>query len=512
MSSAYILSLDQGTTGTTVLLFAVSDVAAPELIAKGYQSIKQFYPRPGWVEHDLSDIWQSVRTACVAALQEAKAKDNAFHVNKILAVGITNQRETLCVLSRKTNEPLHKAIVWQCKRSADICSRLSAHARTISERTGLVVDPYFTGSKIAWLIENEPAIKKQVFDGGALCGTIDSFLLNRMTGGRSFFTEASNASRTLLFDIRKGRYDDDLLRMFGLKDSACLPEVKDSAGLFGKTHGLDFLPDGIPITGMLGDQQAALAGQACFQKGEAKCTYGTGAFLLTNTGSQALASQSGQLTTIAWQLGKKITYALEGAAFIAGAAVQFIRDELHMIATSEESERLASSATASPDLYFVPALSGLGSPHWEPHARGAIVGITRGTTKANLVRACLEGIAFQISDLLESVHRDFPEFGNEIRVDGGASANNLLMQMQADYSGLIVDRPALIETTAAGAAFFAALGAGVFKDLKQVAALRRTAKRFSPKASQELNMKKEGWQWAVKSVQTFAKFRAGLQA
>jgi glycerol kinase len=508
LNSSFILSFDQGTTGTTVLLFELVDRSAPRLISKGYHQIKQHYPQPGWVEHDLEDIWSGIRSACLSAIAQASAEHRSFHVNKIAAIGITNQRETLCVLDRQTGKPLHHAIVWQCKRSAQICSRLGSHKKEISQRTGLVLDPYFTASKITWLLENVAAVKRQILDGNALCGTIDAFLLYRMTGREVFATEASNASRTLLFDIHKGTYDADLLKLFGLKDAACLPEVKNSAGQFGKTKGLDFLPDGIPITGILGDQQAALAGQACFANGEAKCTYGTGAFLLTNTGQTPIVSKSGQLTTVAWRLDNNLYYALEGASFVAGAAVQFLRDELQMIPSSRDSEAVALSATASPHLYFVPALSGLGSPHWEPNARGAIVGLTRDTNKPSLVRACLEGIAFQISDLLDAMHADFPGLGREIRVDGGASANNLLMQMQADFSGMTVDRPALIETTAAGAMLFAALGAGVYKDLKQLASLRVADRQFLPASSSKLGMQKEGWRWAIKSVQTFAQFKA----
>jgi glycerol kinase len=504
-SEVYILSIDQGTTGTTALLFAIND-KKPALVAKNTQQFPQYFPQAGWVEHDLGEIWRSATQAINNVLNEVKAKNSRFAVNKIAAIGITNQRETLCVVEAKSGKPLRKAIVWQCKRSTDICRRLRDQGlqHSVSEKTGLLLDPYFSGTKLTWLMENDDEVTRRLKAGKAKIGTIDTYLISQLTQGEVWASEASNASRTLFFDIRQGQYDSELLKIFGLPHESSLPELRDSASLFGRTKGLGFLPDGIPVTGVLGDQQAALAGQACFMPGEAKCTYGTGAFLMTNTGREAKRSATGQLTTVAWSLGGSLVYALEGSAFIAGAAVQYIRDQLGWLEEAGESERLARDVVASPQIYFVPALSGLGSPYWEPRAQGAFFGLTRDTSKAQLVRACLEGIAFQISDLLAAMQGDLAKPLSVLKVDGGACQNNFLMQIQADLSELVIDRPANIETTGTGAFFFAALGVGIVQDLGDLSHLRLSERSFMPIRNPDLPRMHAGWKRAVEAVRLFA--------
>jgi glycerol kinase len=510
MTAQFILAIDQGTTGSTVMVVDVTEPSQATVVGRHTVDFPQHYPRTGWVEHDLEDIWGSVRKAATQAMAQAVAQRLAFDAKKIVALGITNQRETLCVFERETAKPLGRAIVWQDKRSAGICTRLKAagiEAR-VKDKTGLVLDPYFSGTKLTWLMESEPDIARRVSDGRAVCGTIDTYLIARLTGGQSFVTEPSNASRTLLFDIGRGGWDSELLDALGVPRVDALPEVRDSAGAFGKTRGLDFLPDGIPITGVLGDQQAALAGQTCFTAGEGKCTYGTGAFFLLNLGDRKLASRAGCLTTVAWSLGRRLTYAFEGSAFVAGAAVQFLRDQLGIIASAAETGAMASGATAAPEVYFVPALAGLGAPYWDPKAQGAFFGLTRGTTRAQLVRAALEGVAFTVNDLVQAMRADLTAPIKALRVDGGAAANDLLMQAQADYAGIEVDRPQNLETTAFGAALFAGLGAGVYSDLTTLRGVRKTERVFKPVADADgraaVSRQLAGWQRAVKAVQLFA--------
>jgi glycerol kinase len=508
MGAQYVLSIDQGTTGSTALVVAFEG-GVTRIVGRETVEFPQMFPRSGWVEHDLDAIWGSVRKAVTRALEKASVSEPGFSARRLLSIGITNQRETLCVFDRKTSAALRRAIVWQCRRSTQICERVKAegHEAMIRERTGLVVDPYFSGSKLAWIFEHEPDLKSLIESGTAAVGTIDTFLLHRLTGAQVYATESSNASRTMLFDCRRGAFDGELARALGLPPTLALPEVKDSSGVFGKTSGLDFLPDGIPVTGMLGDQQAALAGQACFSKGEAKCTYGTGAFLLLNTGRQMLSSRAGMLSTVAWRLNGEMTYALEGASFIAGAAVQFLRDQMKFIAASSEIEALASKASAAPQLYFVPALAGLGAPWWDAHARGAFLGMTRGTTREQLCRAALEGIAFQVNDLLTSMASDLGGTLSVLRVDGGAAANDLLMRAQADLSRVPVDRPANLETTALGAAMMAALGAGVFSGVDEMNHARVSEKIFEPRGDDVWTREREVWikRWtrAIESVRLF---------
>lgn len=509
MGSQYLLAIDQGTTGSTALIIDATDHTRFEVIGRATVDFPQHYPNPGWVEHDLNEIWHSVTTAVQRAVAAAAAHA-PFSVHKISGIGMTNQRETLCTFDRKTSAPYAPAIVWQCRRSADICTKLKSDGieTEVRHKTGLVLDPYFSGTKIKWLMENNPTAAEKLRNGQAILGTIDTFLLHRLSGGQAHATEASNASRTLLMDLNTGDYDQELLNIFDIPSKSILPEIKSSAGIFGRTQGLDFLPDGIPIAGILGDQQAALAGQTCFTRGEAKCTYGTGAFLLANIGDSILHSNSGLLTTAAWNLNGKLTYAFEGSAFIAGAAIQFLRDQMHFLGDAKESQALAESVIGAPEVYFVPALAGLGAPYWDPHARGAFFGLTRGTTHRQLVRAALEGVAFQVYDLTRAIAQDFPEALSVLRVDGGAAANDLLMQTQANVLQLAIDRPKNLETTAFGAALFAGLGIGMYQDLQALRNVRISERIFQPaKSADDLSARTvqlDGWQRAIQAVQMFA--------
>ncbi len=508
MSGPYILSIDQGTTGSTVLIIDVRDSKSPQIIGRSTVDFTQYYPAVGWVEHDLEDIWTSVSKAAQQAISAAESK--GFQVKQVAAIGITNQRETLCVFDRQTGRPITKAIVWQCKRSRDITEQLKRQGleAEVRGKTGLVLDPYFSGSKISWLLSNNPEVKQQIESGKAVFGTIDSYLISRLSGGSVHATEASNASRTLLYNIHRGEWDKDLLKLFGLANDAALPEVKDSAGIFGKTKGVSFLPDGIAIAGVLGDQQAALAGQTCFAVGEGKCTYGTGAFLLVNQGEVAKPSKAGLLTTVAWSINGKKTYAFEGSAFIAGAAIQFLRDQLHLVEKASDSEALAKHAHAAPNVYFVPALSGLGAPYWNPNAEGAFLGLTRGTTTSQIVRAALEGIVFEVADLTNAMANDLGHPLSVLRVDGGAAVNSLLLQCQADFARLTVERPKILETTALGAGLFAGLGVGIYRELSDLRGAKEHDATFYPEKDHvgpdSVTAKLNGWHRAVKAVQTFA--------
>ena len=468
----YILSIDQGTTGSTVV------VLDQELgvRAKVTHEFEQLYPQPGWVEHAPEAIWRSV----VEAIEEAIAIAQ-IAPQELAGIGITNQRETTLLWERKTGNPLHNAIVWQDRRTADTCKRLQADGLLplYRERTGLVLDPYFSGTKLAWLLSDDPTTRARAEANELAFGTIDSYLIWRLTAGAAHVTDTSNASRTLLLNIHDVQWDDALLAPLNIP-RAILPQVRPSSEIYGYTKGLACLPDGIPVAGAAGDQQAALFGQACFSAGDAKCTYGTGAFLLVNTGGKAIISKHGLLATIAWTLGEQTCYALEGSAFIAGAAVQWLRDGLGLISSAAEVEALASSVDDAGGVVFVPALVGLGAPHWRPDARGLISGITRGTTRAHLARATLEGIAFQICDLAQAVVDELGQPLKSFRVDGGATANNFLMQFQADLLDVELVRPALVETTALGAAFLAGLATGVWEDKEAISKAWRQDRRFTP--------------------------------
>jgi len=468
-----VLAIDQGTTGTKVLILD----RALAVRGQAGQEFPQHFPKPGWVEHDLEEIWRSTVSTIGKALRSARLSGK-----EIAAIGITNQRETTGLWDRDTGKPIHRAIVWQDRRTADECAALKAAGREpfVRERTGLVLDPYFSGTKLRWLLDNVKGARERAEAGELAFGTIDTFLAWRLTGGRAHVTDVSNGSRTLLMGLKSRAWDPELLALFGVP-AAVLPEIRSSSEVFGTTRGLKVLPDGIPIAGIAGDQQAALFGQACFTPGDVKCTYGTGAFLLQNVGPQPVAPRGALLSTVAWQVGEEVTYALEGSAFIAGAAVQWLRDGLGIIRRSADVEPLARSVKDSGGVVFVPALAGLGAPHWRPEARGVIRGIHRGTTAAHLARATLEGIALLVHDLAEAMReesgRSFPSF----KVDGGATADGLLMQLQADVLGVPVIRPKVTETTAFGAAFLAGLATHVWEDREAIRRVWRQEKKFSPR-------------------------------
>ncbi len=468
--SDFVLALDQGTSSSRAILFDHGG----SVVASAQQELRQIYPQPGWVEHDPDEIWQTQISVAREALQEARAG-----AKNIAAIGITNQRETTIIWGRD-GKPIANAIVWQDRRTAPICEDLRSHGLEplVRERTGLLLDPYFSGTKIKWLLDNVAGARRRAEKGELMFGTVDSWLLYRLSGAHA--TDYTNASRTLLYNIFELRWDDELLRVLEVP-SSLLPTVRASSGFFSET---DLLGSPIPVAGIGGDQQAALFGQAAFAPGMAKNTYGTGAFLLMNVGDRRVSSNS-LLTTIAWGLRKgnrdEVTYALEGSVFIAGAAVQWLRDELGLIATAEDSAALAASVPDSNGVYVVPAFVGLGAPHWDPQARGAILGLTRGANRAHLVRATLESIAYQTRDVIEAIESDSGVPLAELRVDGGAAANDVLLQIQADVLGRNVVRPAVLETTALGAAYLAGLAVGFWKDTEEVSKNWRVDRRFTPR-------------------------------
>lgn len=490
--SRYILAIDQGTTGSTVTILDQHG----GLVAKVNQEYPQIFPKPGWVEHNPNDIWNSVRHTIDKALQNAKVQGH-----QIAAIGITNQRETVVLWDKETQKPVYNAIVWQCRRTQDFCEQLKrgGHANNIRKKTGLVIDPYFSGTKIRWILKNVPSVLSKAKEGKIAAGTIDTFLIWQLTGGVSHKTDVSNASRTMLMDINKGQWDGELCKLLQVPVNI-LPEICPSAANFGVTRGLGFLPDGIPITGVAGDQQAALFGQTCFAAGEAKCTFGTGSFLLMNTGHKKVTSKSQLLTTVAWQLPKaKMVYALEGGAFVCGAAVQWLRDGLGIISRSAEVESLANQVLDCGGVEFVPALTGLGAPHWKPEARGAIVGLTRGTTKSHIARATLEAMALQNVDILNAMQKDLGKKIKSLKVDGGAVANNLLMQMQADFLGAQIIRPQLIESTSLGAAYLAGIGIGMWADQNEIKKIWKVDRSFDSKLSSKARgLRLSSWHKAVK--------------
>jgi glycerol kinase len=453
----YILAIDQGTTSSRAIVF--DKKLTPK--GQGQKEFRQYFPSSGWVEHDAEEIWSSVLAVSRAALRKARVKPAS-----VRAMGITNQRETVVIWDRRTGKPIHRAIVWQDRRTSDTCARLKAdgHEELFASRTGLLLDPYFSGTKIAWILDKVKGARPRAERGELAFGTIDSFLIWRLTGGRVHATDATNASRTLLYNIHNGSWDDDLLRILNVPRSL-LPEVRDCAADYGMTDA-SLLGAAIPICGVAGDQQAATIGQACFEPGMMKATYGTGCFALLNTGGTAVASRNRLLTTVAYQLKGQRTYALEGAIFIAGAAVQMLRDGLKIVRTADETGRLARSADPAQQVYLVPAFVGLGAPYWNAEARGAIFGLTRGTTRAELAQAALEAVCYQTHDLLEAMQKDWGSAGRTIlRVDGGMTASDWTMQRLADILDAPVDRPKALETTAVGAAYLAGLQAGLLPEL-----------------------------------------------
>ena len=467
----HILAIDQGTTSSRAIVFDHGG----SVVSLAQKEFRQIFPKPGWVEHDATEIWATQLHTATEAIAKA-----GLTAADIAAIGITNQRETTVVWDRETGEPVHHAIVWQDRRTAAACDRLKARglAPLIRRKTGLVVDAYFSGTKLEWILRHVPGARAKAKAGKLAFGTVDSWLVWNLTGGgggRVHVTDPSNASRTMLFNLRTGDWDDELLDLFDVPRSV-LPAVRSSSEVYGETT---LFGGAIPIAGIAGDQQAALFGQACTQPGMVKNTYGTGCFMLMNTGTKPITSKNNLLTTVAWRIGNRTEYALEGSIFIAGAVVQWLRDELGIIKSSSEVEALASQVADTQGVYLVPAFAGLGAPHWDPYARGLLAGITRGTTAAHIARAALEGIAFQVADVLRAMEADAHITLKELRVDGGACANNLLMQFQSHLLGVPVVRPKVTETTALGAAYLAGLAVGYWKDQRQIAAQWQVDRRFT---------------------------------
>jgi glycerol kinase len=469
-----ILALDQGTTSSRAIVFD----HAGSIVSVAQQEFRQIFPQAGWVEHDATEIWATQLAVAQQALDRAGVK-----AGDVAAIGITNQRETTVVWDRATGAPIHNAIVWQDRRTAGFCDSLKAAGRgpAIQQKTGLVIDAYFSGSKLRWLLDNVPGARARADRGELAFGTVDTWLAWKLTGGALHVTDASNASRTMLYDIVEGDWDEELLEWLGVP-RAVLPQVRASSELLGHT-ATGLFDAAIPVAGVAGDQQAALFGQQCFDRGLAKNTYGTGCFMLMNVGNEAVASKHRLLTTVGWKIGGRTDYALEGSVFVGGAVVQWLRDGLGVISHSSDVEALAASVPDSGGVYLVPAFAGLGAPHWDQYARGLIAGITRGTTRAHLARAALEGIAFQVADILDVMKADSGIGLGELRVDGGAAANGLLMQFQADILGVPVARPKVIETTALGAAFLAGLAVGFWGSAADVAKAWQIDRRFEPAMS-----------------------------
>ncbi len=496
--SQFVAAIDQGTTGTTVLV--LDDQAVVR--GRGYSEFTQHFPKPGWMEHDPQEIWTVALDVTQAALKDAGVK-----ASDLAAVGITNQRETTVLWDRATGEPVHNAIVWQDRRTKPMCDRLIADGRTelVRDKTGLVIDPYFAGTKIAWLLDNVDGLRERAGKGEICFGTIDSWLIYRLTGGREHLTDVTNASRTLLLDIGTVEWDDELLSMLDVPREL-LPEVRPSSQVYAETDPAAFLDAAVPVAGAVGDQQAALFAQACFDQGQAKNTYGTGSFVLMNTGREQVTDQKSLLRTIAYGLeDQPVEYALEGAILVTGSAVQWLRDELGIIKAAEDTQAMAESLESNDGVYFVPALAGLGAPHWDAAARGTLLGITRGTTSAHLARAVLESIAWSTYDVVEAMKQESGVAINELRVDGGATANEWLLQFQSDVLNLPLDVPDNVETTSLGSAYLAGLATGVYADRKELSELRTTARTYEPKMDvDQRDQLHERWLQAVERAKGWA--------
>jgi glycerol kinase len=489
----YILALDQGTTSSRAILFD----HAGSVAGLAQKEFPQLYPKPGWVEHNPQDIWETQSSVALEAMSKAGVSPG-----DVAAVGITNQRETTLVWDRRTGQPLMHAIVWQDRRTAALCDQLKARGLTplIRRKTGLVIDAYFSATKLQWMLQNIKGARARARAGELAFGTVDSWLVWNLTGGRHHVTDVSNASRTMLMNIKTGQWDHELLDLFGVP-RAMLPEIRSSSEVYGEA---DFFSTRIPIAGIAGDQQAALFGQVCTRPGMVKNTYGTGCFMLMHTGAKPVPSKRQLLTTVAWKIGDKLEYALEGSVFIAGAVVQWLRDGLELIRTSSEIETLAGQVPDTAGVYLVPAFAGLGAPHWDQYARGLIAGLTRGTTAAHLARAALEGIAYQVADILHAMEADSGIKLKELRVDGGASQNNLLMQFQADLLGVPVVRPRVAETTALGAAYLAGLAVKFWKDTKEIASQWQVDQRFAPSMRPaDRKAKLAGWSRALERAKAW---------
>ena len=493
----YMMALDSGTTSNRCILFD----RAGRIVSVAQREFTQYFPQPGWVEHDANEIWATLLGVTVEAMQMAGAA-----AADIAAIGITNQRETTIVWDKATGEPVHHAIVWQCRRTSEYCDELRARGLTarFREKTGLVLDAYFSATKLHWLLENVPGVRERAAKGELLFGTVETWLIWKLTGGRAHVTDYSNASRTMLFNINTLDWDEEILAELNIPRSM-LPKPLPSSGLFGTTDP-SLLGGEIPITGAAGDQQAALFGQTCFQPGEAKNTYGTGCFLLMNTGEKPVFSQNGLVTTIAWGLGEKVTYALEGSIFVAGAAIQWLRDEMKLIANAAESEAVAQEVLDTNGCYVVPAFTGLGAPYWDQYARGAIVGLTRGCNRAHIVRATLDSLTYQTYDVLNAMRADSGIALASLKVDGGASANNYLMQTQADVIGAPVLRPTCVESTAMGAAYLAGLAVGFWRDQAEIRKIWAVDRTFEPQLdAKSRDARLHGWHRAVQRAFDWAK-------
>lgn len=493
----YVMALDAGTTSNRCILFNKKG----EICSLAQREFKQYFPKPGWVEHDADEIWASMLGVAVEAMNRIGAS-----AEQIAGIGITNQRETAIVWDRTTGDPIYHAIVWQCRRTSEYCDSLKEKGLTekFREKTGLVIDAYFSGTKIKWILDHVPGAREKAERGELLFGTVETWLIWKLTKGAVHVTDYSNASRTMLFNINTLEWDPEILEELQIP-RVMLPEVKPSSCIYGETDP-SFLGGAIPLAGAAGDQQAALFGQTCFRPGEAKNTYGTGCFMLMNTGEKPVFSRHGLVTTIAWGLDSKVTYALEGSIFVAGAAIQWLRDEMHLIESSEDSEYMAMKVKDTNGCYVVPAFTGLGAPYWDAYARGTIVGITRGVNRAHIVRATLESIAYQVEDVLKAMEADSGIHLTSLKVDGGASANNFLMQTQSNIIGAPVQRPVCVETTAMGAAYLAGLAVGYWKNREEVVKNQAVEKIFQPQISEEeRKRKRKGWEKAVRCAYGWAK-------
>ncbi|TQS74907.1 glycerol kinase GlpK [Ornithinibacillus gellani] len=496
MGEKYMMALDQGTTSSRAIIFNRKG----EIVETAQREFEQFFPKPGWVEHDANEIWTSVLGCIAEALRKSDVEPE-----QIAGIGITNQRETTVVWDRKTGKPIHHAIVWQSRQTADICESLreGGHEETFRKKTGLLIDPYFSGTKVKWLLDHVDGAREKAENGELMFGTIDTWLIYKLSGRKTHVTDYSNASRTLMYNIYDLDWDEELLSILDVPKSM-LPEVHDSSAIYTKTASYHFYGHEVPIAGIAGDQQAALFGQACFEKGMAKNTYGTGCFMLMHTGEEGVVSENGLLTTIAWGLDGKVEYALEGSIFVAGSAIQWLRDGLQIIKDSPESEDYAKRIDSTDGVYVVPAFVGLGTPYWDSDARGAMFGLTRGTGREEIVRATLESLAYQTKDVIDAMMTDSGIKLKTLRVDGGAVKNDLLMQFQSDMLDVSVERPAVQETTALGAAYLAGLAVGFWQDQKEISALWQLEKTFD--ANMEASKRKQlyqGWQKAVEATRVF---------
>lgn len=496
MSKEYILSLDQGTTSSRAILFDHSGA----IVQTAQKEFEQFFQKPGWVEHDANEIWTSV-LSCIAEV----LRKSDIDPSQVAGIGITNQRETTVIWDKHTGKPIYKAIVWQSRQTEDICKELRSkdYNDLFREKTGLLLDPYFSGTKVKWILDNVEGAREKADNGDLLFGTMDTWIVHKLSGGKTHITDYSNASRTLMFNIYDLKWDDELLDILGVPKSM-LPEVRQSSEVYANTVDYHFFGYEVPIAGIAGDQQAALFGQACFEKGMAKNTYGTGCFMLMNTGEEGVKSENGMLTTLAWGVDGKVEYALEGSIFVAGSAIQWLRDGLKLIESAPQSEDYAQKVDSTDGVYMVPAFVGLGTPYWDSDARGAVLGLTRGTTKEHFIRATLESLAYQTKDVLDAMIADSEINLKALRVDGGAVKNDFLMQFQSDVLGVPVERPVVQETTALGAAYLAGLAVGYWKDKKEIASQWKVDETFSNKMEEEKrNELYAGWQKAVEATRKF---------